>query len=1092
MLLAVVRRSTFACLLATLLLAPHAAAQTVTGTIQGTARDASGGVLPGVTITVRNLDTGATRIVVTNDVGFYQAPFLPLGPHSVTAELEGFKTFVRQPVQVTLNNTSVVDVRMEPGGVQETVTVTADAPPINTVNFEIKGSLNAQQIEDRPSASQTNFLSLAETFSGFQENPTTGQNNPTASSGSSINFNGTGTRGATFQINGVNNDDSSENQNRQGVALATIKEFQVISNGFSAEFGRAYGAVVLVQTKSGTNQLRGEGYGFFQDSSLNARSFYATTKPVNERQQYGGTAGFPFVRDTLFGFFSLDRVRDVGDSNYARDFPLPSEINGPRLTRGNDTPENRAFIESVLARFPNVTPNDPRSPRTYATVVSRDWPAEDYTGRVDWNAGGGGTLFARYQYTHQLRRNGEVIIGEQTLQDNTQQNLGVTWTHIFGPATIGELRYGLGWRDTNVTISDGEDTPILRWAGMPVSGPIIGNAGGFPILREQIDHQLVYNFSTVFGSGHSIKAGTDLRFSALDDRADNNHRGSWSFQTTCGGQTYATSWAAFFDGCVTSFSKGYGANYLENRLRDYNFYLEDNWRVSPNFTLNVGVRYEYVQAPEEIEDRIDYIYSDDKNNVQPRIGFAWTPTFESGFLGKLNGPPGSSSVRGGYGTYHGRIFQSAFSQTGAAIRSNPPNAASLTFTNSLNISDPTNGFVFTPGTPTTRISIWIPDDDLEMPMTHQWNLTVERQMFWDSALRLSYTGTYSNSMLKYLQDNLPLSPLDGPVTVVDHPFNAPAAGFPDLRGKQITAIAANVQCAGTGFFPGVTVNATCPVPVPLADNEISLRVPRTNERRPDPRYTTNFLVSNAAYSWYNGLQAEWNKRMSQGLQFTVNYTWSKAMDTTSEATFVGTGDSNQNGPNKDYSKGYSRFHTPHRFTLMGSYRLPWWQDRADLAGLLLGGWQLSGIVRLASGTPFTVINTGVDLNFDGFSESRPVLLDPAVLFNSVDHPSTSRDQLPAAAFRALTITDGVEAELVGRNTFFVDGTNRVDLSIQKNVRMPYGHSLNIRIDAFNAFNQVQFGWPGNNISTPATFGLLNTTANAYAARVVQLALRYRF
>ena len=136
--------------------------------------------------------------------------------------------------------------------------VTSDAAPINTTNAEIKGSLNAQEIQDKPTFNQGSFLTLAETFTGFQENPTSGQNNPTASSGSSVNFNGTGTRGATFQINGVNNDDSSENQNRQGASLSTIKEFQIITNNFTAEFGRGYGAVVLVQTKSGTNRVRGD------------------------------------------------------------------------------------------------------------------------------------------------------------------------------------------------------------------------------------------------------------------------------------------------------------------------------------------------------------------------------------------------------------------------------------------------------------------------------------------------------------------------------------------------------------------------------------------------------------------------------------------------------------------------------------------------------------------------------------------------------------------------------------------------------------------------------------------------------------------
>ena len=147
----------------------------------------------------------------------------------------------------------------EPEELRKQFWITSEAAQINTSNAEIKGSLNSQEILDKPTLNQSNFLTLAETFSGFQENPTSGQNNPTLSSGSSINFNGTGTRGATFQINGVNNDDSSENQNRQGASLATIREFQVITNNFTAEFGRGFGAV-LAQTKSGTNQLHGDVY----------------------------------------------------------------------------------------------------------------------------------------------------------------------------------------------------------------------------------------------------------------------------------------------------------------------------------------------------------------------------------------------------------------------------------------------------------------------------------------------------------------------------------------------------------------------------------------------------------------------------------------------------------------------------------------------------------------------------------------------------------------------------------------------------------------------------------------------------------------
>ena len=1070
-------------------------AQTVTGTIQGTVADSSGGVLPGTTVVIRNADTGATRTAVTNESGFYQAPFVQLGRYSVTASLQGFGTITREGIRVGLNDVAVVDFKLHPA-VTATVTVIAEAPQISLTRAEVKSSLTSEQIMDKPSANAGNFLSLAEIFPGLQENPTSGQNNPTASSGSSINFNNTGTRGATFQINGVNNDDASENQNRQGVALSTIHEFQILKNGYSAEFGRGDGAVVLVQTKSGTNRTRGDVYLYRQDSNWNARSWFAapgSAKPNRQRTQYGFTAGFPILQNKVFGFVNADLTELDGENGVLRELILPTDRNVTWLTRGNDTPANRAFIESVLARFPSLTPNDPRSPRLYSGVTGINWPDRDYSGRADWNAREGHVVTGRYQWTHQLRENEELIVGEQTKQDNRQQNLGVTWTHIFSNTMAGEARYGLGVRSTNVNILQGNDTPIIRFApvAVPGTGTIIGNAGNFPINRDQRDHQFVYNLTSQFFQRHSIKTGLDVRLQALDDTADNFSRGFWTFNSVCGGVTYPSPYAAFFDGCVQSFQKGYGPFFLENRQNEANVYIQDDWRIADTVTLNLGLRYEYVGAPEEKQDRIDYIYGADTDNIEPRLGIAYAPNWTSGVLGALSGGPGGIAFHAGYGIYDGRIFQSIFSQGGANVRFNPPNALFrnlTTFPGNLNISDPSNGFVFEPGPQTARTSLTLPDADLEMPSTEKWNLSMERVMPWNSSFKIAYQGNHNDKRLKYSLDNLPLSPLAGPIVVADHPFNAPAAGFPDLRGKVINAIAADVRCAGTGFFPGVTITAACPVPVPLADNEISQRVPRTNERRPNPLYSTNLLISNDAESWYQGVEFSWNKRFSDGIQFLAAYTYSRSEDTTSEATFVGAGDSNQQGPNAKYARARARFDTPHRFTLSGSYRLPYFAGRRGVLGQALGGWMLSGVVKVISGTPFTVTNPSLDLDFDGFAESRPVVVDPSVIGMRVDNPQA---QLPAAAFRPVAFGDTID-DLVPRNAFYIDGVRNVDMALAKTFRMPWGgDDVSVRIEGFNVFNQVQFGFPNTDITAP-TFGRVNSPATSYQARVVQLVLRYRY
>lgn len=1095
-------------------------AQTVTGTLQGTVNDSKGAAIPGAEVIVRNVETGQERNLKTGGDGTYSATFLPIGRYTITVSSNGFGKVSQENIEITLNQTRVIDFELAPSGVTEAVVVTTDAAAINTTNAEIKGSLNSQEILEKPTLNQSNFLTLAETFTGFQENPTSGQNNPTASSGSSINFNGTGTRGATFQINGVNNDDSSENQNRQGASLSTIKEFQVITNNYTAEFGRGYGAVVLVQTKSGTNNLHGDVYWYHNDSALNAtNNVFApgVKKGVSRRNQFGFTSGFPVIKNNLFLFLSLDHTENTGANNFNRDVFTLAERNPANWflrTPANDTPSNRAFIQSIMDRFSGVVPNDPAAgPRVFRGQQGFDFPARDYSGRFDWNPREQDNVSGRWQYTRQRFVADDIIEGERADQNHKQQNFGLTWTHLFSSTSVGEFRYGLGLRTTLVNIAAGNDTPIIRFFNpTPITTQSsIGSAGNFPIQRYQTDNQFVYNFTTVF-SNHNVKAGTDIRRQRLDDLADNFSRGFYNSATvTCNGINYGDGFTSFINGCSPNFQKGFGPFFLENRINESNLYFEDNWRIRENLTLNLGLRYEYVAAPEEAAGRLDYGFGDDKDNIEPRFGFAWSPRFNDGFFGHVFGGLGNSSIRGGYGIYHGRLFQSVFSQGGATVRFNPPNAffynLSATTTantnplfNPTNLVDPTNGFVFTPGPQTTRHTITAIDPGLEMPYTQQWNLSFEREMPFSSSLRVSYTGNRGIGLLRYNLDNLPIHSSDG-VLVANHPNNAPtvlytAANRPpgdpralDVRG-QVLHPASDIVCAGTGLA-GVATTAQCPVAVPLGNLEYSLRVPRTNERRPNGLFTTNLAVSNSSWSYYHGLQVEWTKRLSRNVNFQGAYTFSKSIDTTSEATAVGAGDSNQTGNDSRVARALSRFHTPHRFTFYGTYRLPFFQGEKGWLGQTLGGWQFSGVVKLAKGTPFTVTTPALDLNLDSFNETRPVLLDPSILGNSVSLPATSRDALPRAAFRTLTIAD-VNASILGRNTFFVDGVKNVDLGIMKVFTMPFeGHKVTLRADLFNAFNHVQYGIPSALI-TNTNFGAITAAATQYAPRTILVSLRYQY
>jgi len=1045
--------------------------QTVTGTMRGTVTDQSGGALPGVTITIRNADTGLERNVTTDRNGSFNAPFLPIGIYNIQAELAGFGTMRHTTVRVDLNQTVVQDFILGPS-VQETVTVSADAPHIDVTDGEVKQTMRAKEIANLPITDQANFLRIASTFSGYQENPTSGQDNPALSSGSSVNFNGTGTRGASFQVNGVNNDDASENQNRQNVPVATIQSFQILTNNYSAEFGRGYGSVVLVQTKQGTNDVDGEFYGYAQDAKYTARDATQTTLDHGNhyRRQFGATAGFPIIRDRLFAYANYDGVQDKGDVLTTRGVFLPSDLDpAKRLTLGNDTPENRAWQDSIIARFPSGPPNATNiASRGYQGFQVSNLPKRDAAVRLDFDASGTNVFTGRYQRSHQENHPGELIIGEEAGQVNHQSSFGLTWTNIISSDLVQEARVGIGTREVAWTITDDPQTPVVRMSGgTGLTFTILGNAGAFPIIRNQRDTQFVYNISSSHWERNTVKGGIDVRRSSLDDRAESFNRGFWNFAATCQGVNYGTAIAAFWAGCVNSFQKSFGPAYLQHRLDEQNAYVQDDYRPMDNLVLNIGGRYERVSPPKEQDNLVDYGFGTDQY-IDPRLGFAYTPDWDRNrFFRALTGGNGRFSIRGGYGVSHGRVFQSVFSQGGASVRFNPPNAASKNVS-STNLSDPLNGFVFQPGQPAGRVTATFADPDLKMPEARQWNLTFERELTWHSRFRASYIGTMGKNLLQGKWSNVPVAPAA--------PGTAGAAWV----------VAQDWQCAGTGqVINGVTIakNATCPNSVPIAPNEVSLRVPHTDDRRPDARYLDVRIISNLASSWYHAGQLEWETGYHNGFSGRATYTFGKALDTGAETTDQGVGDVGIFPPapgTETYAKGYSRFDQRHRATLVASYEFPWLKNRADWMGAALGGWTLSTAVRYASGTPYTIVDSGApDVLFLGpnMKPNRPICVDQKYCSGTISSPSDN-GSVPVGAFRHAVYGDTL-TDFIGRNTYRSDGAQGVDAGLYKMFRMAMGTGLMIRLDVFNVFNQVRWWYAGNDINAPASFG--NVTQTAYGA-----------
>ncbi len=1075
-------------------------AQTVTGTIEGRVTDQSGAVIPSAKVTVKNDETGMVRSAAANSEGFYQLRFLPVGEYVVSAETAGFAA-VRRPVTVSLNTTFTVDFQMRPASVATEVTVTEEAPMIETSTGEVKSNIDQKTIEDRPMSSR-NILSLIEMLPGFQTSGSYGGvNNPTLSSGSYVAFNGTGSRSAAFQIDGVNNDDSSEGTNRQNVNISAIKDLQVLTNAYSAEFGRAGGAVVLVQTKGGTNALHGDAYEFLQNEKLNANAFFNNSYGVKpdglpvsprapyRRNQFGYTVGGPLIKDKLFFFHSFEQTRLRLYNSYNRFLPpvRTAQVGECRLcldpAQHPNLQEDLRFVQYVLDLYPKVEPNNPTCPTCYTATNPASWPDQDYSGRLDWIARTGDTFAVRYQYSRQRRISDSIIPSESTRQNNRQQNVGLTQTHMFNASTWGEFRFGLGLRTTLVDIAAGNDTPIIRVSNPTAfSGGSIGSAGQYPIHRYQTDYQFVYNISHVRGK-HNLRGGIDFRRQHLDDLADNYSRGYWTFGATgvVGQPSRYEGWENLMRGYFTGFDKGWGNFTTFNRTGEFNQYVMDDIKLRPNLTLNLGFRWEVVLAPTEANDKIKYGYETFTGGYQPRFGFAWAPRPKSGWLKKLTGE-NAMAVRGGFGMFHNRIFQSVFSQGGVSLRSLPPYGVYRGFNAGYNTARPWGDFDYQPGSyDPGRISSVKVDPGLSMPNVQQYHFTIERQLPGRIAISAGYNRTRGIGLLQNESYNRARFPILSPVDGILYDKLDPDLG-------------------NTNPAPGY----------------ISAAQPRTNQRRPDTRYTNVTLIRNGCWTYFNALRLSITKRMSHNMHWTVNYTLGKTIDTGSD---VGAGSPISEFGAAIGNRGLSDFDQRQRINVNFVYYLPRLAKRHALMKHALGGWVLSSNTTAAAGNPFTV-TAGVDLNADGVTNDRPILLTQSLYYASVDNPrpdpatgkQISTGQLPISGFFPTYSTPtaqrpfapgGTGAGSIGRNTFFGQGLFNMDLGIYKQFPMPWkeSHRLTLRAEMYGVTNTPHFAMP-TRATNSQSFGTIASTYNPFnyvgasrsdaSARVIQLALRYTF
>ncbi|MFP5378513.1 MAG: TonB-dependent receptor domain-containing protein [Vicinamibacteria bacterium] len=1034
-------------LLLTLLLTfPLTGVAQTTATLAGRILDASGGALPGVAVTARQVETGLVRATVTDDEGRYTLTTLPVGAYEIRAELDGFRPLVRQGVTLTLTETAVVNLALEVGGVNEVVTVTAGSSVVNTRSGELSYLVAGRAIEELPlnGRNYTDLALLQPAVVAFPHR----DGGSVVAHGLGMSVNGQDPRSNVYLLDGTLLNDMTNGPagSAAGTALGmeTVQEFRVETNAYSAEFGRSSGAQINVLTKSGTNQVRGSLYEFHRKDRMDAKNYFDVEKPPFTRNQFGGAVGGPLTRDRLFFFLGVEALRE----NLGRTITSTVPDDNARLGRLPDPARPGQFLD--VGVHPGVAPYLAEYPRANGDAIGGGAALYRFQfdqilkqafaqARLDYHAGPGTQLFARYTFDDADQRLPTDY--PQFPRSFVSRNQFVTGElrRVWSAGLLGTFRVGVSRTRVGQTVEANTTSPLAPFVpGRQFVGNI--DVGGLNRFGTQssvdvrfLQHVFSAQQDTTFTRGrHVVKAGL-LAERYLQDMVNPTFSlGTYAFANL----------RAFLENRPTSFIGLRPDGQFDRFWRFWllGAYLQDEIQVTPRLSVNAGLRYEFTTMPSDVNGRDSALVnlgdtqpttgrlfdSPGYTNLSPRAGFAWTLDEAA-----------RTVVRGGYGLY----FNTNSYQNLIVTVTNPPATPRVVFPNPTFPSPP---FERASGNSIRPIQ-W----DYKTPRVHVWNVNVQRELPGQIAATIGYAGSRGRHLLRSNDVNTAM-----PVTGAD----------------------------GRPFFPAGT--------------------PRRN-----PAWTTIELKSSDGDSWYRALIVELRRRWSNGLMVQSSYTWSRSEDTTQASTFFSDA---TNGTTSafpefipDYNKGLSDFHAAHNWVTNFSWDLPFGRSLTGVAGAVASGWRLSGIVNMRSGSPLTVFvqnnrsrslwqpSLGPGIGRDrpsyapGFGPGNAVTGDPAQWFN------------PAAFVLQPAGTYGD----VGRNELIGPDLRTVDLSLVKDVpvaRLGSGGRLEVRVEMFNVFNRANFGIPAltafagvaDGEAPLASFGRIRNTITS--ARQMQLGVRVRF
>ncbi|HEX2835774.1 MAG TPA: TonB-dependent receptor [Thermoanaerobaculia bacterium] len=767
-----VRRTLFL-LLVCLLISTSLFAQSSTGSIAGTVTDDSGAALPGVTVTATNAATSASRTAVTNAAGAYQLGLLPPATYSVEAMLDGFQPIRRPSVVVNVGTNVGLDLTMKVG-VAETVTVTADAPLVETDRTQVSSVVNETAIENLP-ANGRNFIDFVLTTPGVVKDVRAGD----------ISF--AGQRGTlnSLVIDGANNDNTFFGQSlgRTGSGRApyqfsqdAVKEFQVNANAYSAEYGRAGGAVINVVTKSGTNDVDGTLFYFLRDKRYNANDYINV---INNRakspyhfDQYGGSVGGPIIRDKHFFFANYDAQRN--------DLPNPVVLGGGRVLAIR-TPEDQVGYDALLARSGDYV---------------RRQDQDVYLLKTDHELFANAHLALRYnrqEFVGKNYENGNIQNSVEHTGDslvNTDTFSGV-FTTTTGSSFFNEVRAQYAKdREPGEANFDGPEVEVFH------DGNLVVRVGQntFSPRETTIKRRQIADTATYLWNAHTLKAGFDYSNDDILNYFPGNFAGSFRFNSL---GDFATGKPARF---LQAFAgPGTTGPTTHPDITEVGLFLQDEWRFSPTLTFTAGLRYDKqsiaqpdVQNPDAqlLAAGLDTsVVPEDSNNIGPRLGFAWTP-----------GDNARTVVRGGYGIFYGRT---PAIMIGTAHSNNGINVQTITFTGNLIPTYPNTYSSIPTGAAIPKPTIFVFDEDYENPQVHQGSLGVEHGLTNDLLVGVTYQYVKGEDLTRSADINI-----SQPTVVTSSVVGGNSVTYTKYTGRPFTNFARIIefQSSARSRYDGLTLD----------------------------------------------------------------------------------------------------------------------------------------------------------------------------------------------------------------------------------------------------------------------------------------------